>query len=56
MSYKRLRVFRIHLPTLCFLAAAGAPLRLVAAQNPEMQQKVWEVKQAMADNKQWLAQ
>ena len=47
------RVFRVALPAL--LALAGLS-RSDAAQNPEMQEKVADVKEAVAMNKQALAQ
>ena len=41
---------------LCVLMAGAACTRFVSAQNPELQQKVADVKAAMAQNKQALAQ
>lgn len=41
---------------LSILVAGAACTRFVAAQNPELQQRVGEIKEAMAQNKQALAQ
>ena len=52
-AWRRLRnVFLV----LCFAVAVTAVTRQSNAQSPEMQQKVAEVKQAAARNKQMLAQ
>jgi hypothetical protein len=49
-------VFHIALPAMFVLAFAAAFARPVPAQNPEMQQRVAEAKEAAAKNKQALAQ
>jgi len=43
-------------PLALVIAVAAALAPLLAAQNPEMQQKVAEIKEALASNKQALAQ
>ncbi|HTS67448.1 MAG TPA: hypothetical protein VMO17_00585 [Terriglobia bacterium] len=52
-SGKSVRVFLV---TVCALGAGMGLVRHMAAQSPELQQKVAEIKQAMAANKQALAQ
>lgn len=49
-------VFYVTLAALCALAAGAGFIQPAAAQNPEMQQKVAELKEAAARNKQALAQ
>jgi len=49
------RRLRISLRILCFFVASTALTRLAAAQNPEMQQKLAEIKEAVARNRQALA-
>jgi hypothetical protein len=56
MSSKSRQRLRIPLQILWVVAAGTLLSRLVAAQSPEMQQKVAEVKEAAARNKQALAQ
>lgn len=51
-----LRVFCLAVPTLLVLAGSGRFVRPVGAQNQEMQERVAEIKQAAAQNKQALAQ
>lgn len=55
MRDKALRSLRIS-ACLCVLAAGAACTRFAAAQNPDLQQKVADVKEAIAQNKQALAQ
>jgi len=50
------QLLRISLLILCLLAPVTVLTRFIAGQNPEMQQKVAEVKEAAATNKQALAQ
>jgi len=56
MRSKSRQGLQISLLVLWVIAAGILVTRLVAAQNPEMQQKVAEVKEAAARNKQALAQ
>jgi hypothetical protein len=56
MSKRATRVFQIALPGLLALGVGLGLSRPAAAQNPEMQQRVAEVKEAAARNKQALAQ
>jgi hypothetical protein len=56
MRSKSRQRLRISLQILWVVAAGTLLSRLVAAQSPEMQQKVAEVKEATARNKQALAQ
>jgi outer membrane lipoprotein-sorting protein len=46
------RVFCLAMPAMFVLAGAARFTRPVAAQNQEMQERVAEIKQAMAQNKQ----
>lgn len=55
MRYEVLPGFRICV-CLYVLVAGAACARFATAQNPELQQKVAEIKEAMAQNKQALAQ
>ena len=47
---------RVSLMILCIFSACTPFARSIAAQNPDMQQKVAEVKEAVASNKQALGQ
>lgn len=55
MRNQALRSLRISV-CLCILLAGAACTRFAAAQNPDLQQKVADLKAAMAQNKQALAQ
>ena len=55
MRKESIRSFRISF-MLCWLVASAAFAWLLAAQSPEMQARIAEVKEAAAKNKQLLAQ
>ena len=55
MSHRARHIFRTTLPTLITLVAGALVLPSGNAQNPELQQRVAEIKEAAAKNKQALA-
>lgn len=55
MSDTARHIFRTTLPALITLVAGALPIPSVNAQNPELQQRVAEIKEAAAKNKQALA-
>jgi hypothetical protein len=55
MKNTAIRISRTALSTLFIVSAGAGFIRPAAAQNPEMQQQVSDVKQSMAKNKQALA-
>jgi len=56
MTNRSSRIFQIALPASFVLALGAGFATPAAAQNQEMQERVAEIKQAMAQNKQALAQ
>ena len=55
MSDTARHIFRTTLPALITLVAGALPIPSVNAQNPELQQRVAEIKEAAAKNKKALA-
>ena len=56
MKPELLRSFRTYVVSFCILLLSIVAARVAKAQNPELQQRVAEIKQAAAQNKQALAQ